>query len=41
LIVFFSDIALIFEFRLNLKVSNEFPALQFPKLLDLRTCDCD
>jgi len=26
---------------MNLKVFNEFPALQFRKLLDLRTCDCD
>ena len=34
LIVFFSGIS-IFEFRLNLNVSNEFLATQFPKLVKL------
>jgi hypothetical protein len=36
LIVFFSDIAN-FEFRMNLYVSNEFLATQFPNLIRART----
>ena len=32
---------LYFEFRLNLNVSNEFLATQFPKLVKLERLDCD